>query len=250
MYLAKVAATVDVDLRRPGRDGDRRRLVRARVERLRLRLPPRRRPDRHARRGRGDHAPGLGRRVSPRSPASTTRWTARSAGRCRCSPAASRCGSPAAARRRRCGSPRSTPPTPTSTGPWRASGTSRRCSPGTAATSGRDFDEIVRSANYNVVIGRDEAEVEDRLRRLEDRYRPFLSPEQLAANVEQYRTGPLVGTPEQIVERLRALAGRGHDVRDHLLPGGGVRRQRRPTCSPSRSCPRRRVSGRARSPAR
>jgi F420-dependent oxidoreductase-like protein len=74
---------------------------------------------------------------------------------------------------------------------------------------GRDFGEIVRSANYNVVIGRDEAEVEGRLRRLEEHYRPFLSPEQLAANVEQYRTGPLVGTPEQIVERLRALQAEG-----------------------------------------
>jgi F420-dependent oxidoreductase-like protein len=79
---------------------------------------------------------------------------------------------------------------------------------------GRDFDEIVRSANYNVVIGRDEAEVEDRLRRLEEHYRPFLSAEQLAANLEQYRTGPLVGTPEQIVERLQTLrdAGLGYAI--------------------------------------
>jgi F420-dependent oxidoreductase-like protein len=74
---------------------------------------------------------------------------------------------------------------------------------------GRDFGEITRSANYNVVIGRDAAEVEDRLRRLEEHYRPFLSPEQLAAHVEQYRGGPLVGTPEQIVERLQALQAAG-----------------------------------------
>ncbi|MGZ4625291.1 MAG: LLM class F420-dependent oxidoreductase [Kineosporiaceae bacterium] len=74
---------------------------------------------------------------------------------------------------------------------------------------GRGFDEITRSANYNVVIGRDAAEVEERLRRLEEHYRPFLSPERLAANLEQYRNGPLVGTPEQIVERLRALRAEG-----------------------------------------
>lgn len=74
---------------------------------------------------------------------------------------------------------------------------------------GRDVGEIVRSANYNVVIGRDEAEVGSRLRRLEEHYRPFLSPEQLAADVDQYRTGPLVGTPEQIVERLQALQAEG-----------------------------------------
>src|SRR5919202_4000144 len=38
---------------------------------------------------------------------------------------------------------------------------------------GRDFDEIVRSANYNVVIGHDRSEVDERLRQIEDRLRPF-----------------------------------------------------------------------------
>lgn len=74
---------------------------------------------------------------------------------------------------------------------------------------GRDFDEIVRSANYNVVIGRDEAEVEERLSTLRARYEPYLAPEQLAAAEQQFRTGPLVGTPEQIVERLTALQDAG-----------------------------------------
>jgi F420-dependent oxidoreductase-like protein len=70
---------------------------------------------------------------------------------------------------------------------------------------GRDFDEIVRSANYNVVIGRNEAEVEARLASIEDRARPYLAPDGLAAAVKTYRDGPLVGTPEQIAETLRAL---------------------------------------------
>jgi F420-dependent oxidoreductase-like protein len=74
---------------------------------------------------------------------------------------------------------------------------------------GRPFEEITRSANYNVVIGLDAGEVEERLRRLEEHYRPFLSPEQLAANLEQYRNSPLVGTPEQLVERLQALQAEG-----------------------------------------
>jgi F420-dependent oxidoreductase-like protein len=74
---------------------------------------------------------------------------------------------------------------------------------------GRSFEEITRSANYNVVIGRDAAEVEDRLRRLVEHYRPFLTPDQLATNLEQYRNGPLVGTPEQIVERLEELRREG-----------------------------------------
>lgn len=74
---------------------------------------------------------------------------------------------------------------------------------------GRDFDEIVRSANYNVVVGRDDAEVEERLAALRDRYAPYLAPEQLAAAEQQFRAGPLVGTPEQLVERLRDLEAAG-----------------------------------------
>jgi F420-dependent oxidoreductase-like protein len=74
---------------------------------------------------------------------------------------------------------------------------------------GRDFGEIVRSANYNVVIGRDDAEVEERLASLRARYEPYLAPEQLAAAEQQFRTGPLVGTPEQLVERLTALHAAG-----------------------------------------
>jgi F420-dependent oxidoreductase-like protein len=74
---------------------------------------------------------------------------------------------------------------------------------------GRPFEEITRSANYNVVIGRDAGEVDDKLRRMEEHYRPFLTAEQLATNLEQYRSGPLVGTPEQIVERLQGLRTEG-----------------------------------------
>jgi F420-dependent oxidoreductase-like protein len=63
--------------------------------------------------------------------------------------------------------------------------------------------------NYNVVIGRTQAEVDDRLARLEEHYRPYLAAELLAATAEQYRTGPLVGTPDQLVERLKALQAAG-----------------------------------------
>jgi F420-dependent oxidoreductase-like protein len=74
---------------------------------------------------------------------------------------------------------------------------------------GRDIDEIVRSADYNVVIGRDEAEVEQRLAEIEERYRPFLAPQGLARALKMWRDGTLVGTPEQIVEQLQSLAGLG-----------------------------------------
>ena len=70
---------------------------------------------------------------------------------------------------------------------------------------GRDYDEIVRSANYNVVIGRNQAEIDDRLGEIENRYRPFLAPDGLAKAMEVYRNSPMVGTPERIVEQLRAM---------------------------------------------
>ena len=73
---------------------------------------------------------------------------------------------------------------------------------------GRDFAEITRSANYNVVIGRDQAEVDERLARIGERYRAVV-PAKADETVEQFRTGPLVGTPEQIVERLREMEALG-----------------------------------------
>ena len=74
---------------------------------------------------------------------------------------------------------------------------------------GRDYGAITRSSNFNVVIGQDEAEVADRLAGIEERYRPFLSPEAVARTMDQVRTSGLVGTPEQIVEKLRTLDGLG-----------------------------------------
>jgi F420-dependent oxidoreductase-like protein len=70
---------------------------------------------------------------------------------------------------------------------------------------GRDFDSITRSANYNVVIGRDEAEVRERLDWIRGQYLKVLPEAKVDEVVEQFRTGPLVGTPEQIVETLRGL---------------------------------------------
>ncbi|WP_129336874.1 LLM class F420-dependent oxidoreductase [Cellulomonas endophytica] len=73
---------------------------------------------------------------------------------------------------------------------------------------GRDFGSIVRSANYNVVIGATEAEVADRLAWVEDHYRATV-PGKVEQVAEEFRRGPLVGTPEQIVEKLRELEGLG-----------------------------------------
>ena len=73
---------------------------------------------------------------------------------------------------------------------------------------GRDPSEITRSGNVNVVVGRDEAEVADRLAWLEDHYRRLM-PHREGDLLGALRTGPGVGTPEQVVERLRAAEGRG-----------------------------------------
>src|SRR3954447_5568222 len=73
---------------------------------------------------------------------------------------------------------------------------------------GRDFDEIVRSANYDVLIGRDEAEVEERRAATLDRMSRVVD----AATMEGVKAGlgrALAGTPEQIVERLSAMREAG-----------------------------------------
>ncbi|GAB2685805.1 LLM class F420-dependent oxidoreductase [Thalassiella azotivora] len=73
---------------------------------------------------------------------------------------------------------------------------------------GRDPAEITRSANYNVVVGETERDVQDRLAWIRDHYARTV-PERADRVVEQFRTGPLVGTPEQVAERLSELEGLG-----------------------------------------
>ncbi len=75
---------------------------------------------------------------------------------------------------------------------------------------GRDVDEIVRTANYNPVIGETEQEVEDKLAWYEAHLRAAqrygVDPARAVADL---RGQPLVGTVEQVVERLEALARHG-----------------------------------------
>ena len=73
---------------------------------------------------------------------------------------------------------------------------------------GRDFAEITRSANYNVVIGSTEAEVIERLDWIQEHYRKVL-PDQAERQRKSFASGPCVGTPEQVVEALRAAAQMG-----------------------------------------
>ena len=73
---------------------------------------------------------------------------------------------------------------------------------------GRDPAEITRSANYNVVLGRDEVEVADRLARIEDHFRRVL-PDRADDIARGFREGPAVGTVEQVVDTLRAAEDDG-----------------------------------------
>lgn len=73
---------------------------------------------------------------------------------------------------------------------------------------GRDFGEITRSANYNVVIGATEKEVADKLAWIESHLHTW-APEKAEQAIATWRHNHLSGTPEQIIEKLHELQTRG-----------------------------------------
>lgn len=86
------------------------------------------------------------------------------------------------------------------------------------ADVGTDFDAIVRSANYNVAIGRTEREVQDRLEALRARLEPIVGAEKADGALSAFRGMPAVGTPEQIVENLTALQKQGLEYAIFYFP--------------------------------
>ena len=74
------------------------------------------------------------------------------------------------------------------------------------ADVGTDFDAIVRSANFNAIIGETEAEVQDRMDGIQARVSPYLVGEDRAFIAEHRNGNGAVGTPEQIIENLHGLA--------------------------------------------
>ncbi|QAY72954.1 LLM class F420-dependent oxidoreductase [Agromyces protaetiae] len=85
---------------------------------------------------------------------------------------------------------------------------------------GRDFDSITRSANFNTIIGTDAADVERRLAAVEARVAPYLGPDGTARYLAAFRSeaGALVGTPQQIVDRLSAARDAGLGYAIHYFP--------------------------------
>ncbi|MGH8922823.1 MAG: LLM class F420-dependent oxidoreductase [Actinomycetes bacterium] len=74
---------------------------------------------------------------------------------------------------------------------------------------GTDYGKIVRSANYNVVIGETEKDVQDRLAWIRSHYEPYLPADVLGPAYQNIASGPLVGTPEQIIPKLKELESLG-----------------------------------------
>ncbi|PZS15936.1 MAG: LLM class F420-dependent oxidoreductase [Pseudonocardiales bacterium] len=74
---------------------------------------------------------------------------------------------------------------------------------------GSDFDAIVRSGNYNVVIGETDKDVQDKLAWVRAHYEPLLDADVLERVYEQFASGPLVGTVEQLIERLTEARSMG-----------------------------------------
>ncbi len=78
------------------------------------------------------------------------------------------------------------------------------------ADVGRDFAEITRSANINVVIGDTQKDVKNRLAWTRDHYlRAGVSEAVVDQQVGLQMVGVGVGTPEQIVEKLTAFKALG-----------------------------------------
>jgi F420-dependent oxidoreductase-like protein len=77
---------------------------------------------------------------------------------------------------------------------------------------GTDYDSIVRSANFNAVIGETEGEVADRVRRIRDRQVEVADPEAVEAMLST-ATAPesASGTPEQVVDKLKRMRDLGCD---------------------------------------
>jgi alkanesulfonate monooxygenase SsuD/methylene tetrahydromethanopterin reductase-like flavin-dependent oxidoreductase (luciferase family) len=74
---------------------------------------------------------------------------------------------------------------------------------------GRDFGSIVRSGNYNVVIGATDKDVQDKLAWIRAHYEPLVPADALERYGDMFATGPLVGTPDHIIDGLVAAREMG-----------------------------------------
>lgn len=74
--------------------------------------------------------------------------------------------------------------------------------------AGTDFDAIVRSSNFTAIVGASDAEVKDRQRRVRDRLAGYV-PESLADSMTSSMPDSASGTTEQVIERLTKIRDLG-----------------------------------------
>ncbi|WP_333617868.1 TIGR03560 family F420-dependent LLM class oxidoreductase [Dietzia sp.] len=86
---------------------------------------------------------------------------------------------------------------------------------------GREFTEITRSANYNVLIAETEADLAEREAWLRDKYTRLVGEEGAEAQLRSFVGMPGYGTPEQIVEKLTAMSDLGLDYAITYFPDLG-----------------------------
>lgn len=86
------------------------------------------------------------------------------------------------------------------------------------AEVGTDFGAIVRSSNFDTVIGSTEAEVKERLAAVRARLSAHLDEEALNDIMNGYAQSNAVGTPEQVVERMQHLKSLGLGYAIHYFP--------------------------------
>ncbi|HEY7705381.1 MAG TPA: LLM class F420-dependent oxidoreductase [Acidimicrobiia bacterium] len=67
--------------------------------------------------------------------------------------------------------------------------------------AGTDFDQIVRSASFRIVIAESEAGVSEKLEAIRSHYGQFVDGEELEKRMRFY--GHMAGTPDQLIERLQ-----------------------------------------------
>lgn len=83
---------------------------------------------------------------------------------------------------------------------------------------GTDFGQIVRSSNYNVIIGETDKDVQDKLAWARSHLSRHLPAENVDAQLQNLSSGPLVGTPEQVTERLTELGRLGMSYAIFYVP--------------------------------
>ncbi|UGU28357.1 LLM class F420-dependent oxidoreductase [Mycolicibacterium smegmatis] len=77
-------------------------------------------------------------------------------------------------------------------------------------TVGTDFDAIVRSANFNAVIGESEKDVKERIQRLRARQAPVAGEDAVDAMLSTMSAPESAsGTPEQVIEKLKRIRDLG-----------------------------------------